>query len=142
MDLIDWKRLKHFSFKEFNDPFKMNNRFMEILDDWRGKVIRTPIKILKGYGRPGEHAPHSWHYTGRAADVRLLGKGINDHIYHAIHSPFGGVGIYAWINHKPFLHVDDRPIINRRIIWCSFEPNKYVKFNFSAVKQFQALGAL
>lgn len=127
MSILDWEKIKHFKPTEhFGDSSKMNSEFMHSLDRWR-TWVSMPMTVLEGYATEG-HAPKSYHYYGRAVDLRINGRDAVEHLTFALQSPFNGIGLYLWKDHEPFLHLDDRQEF-RRVIWISFEKNVYCPFS-------------
>lgn len=124
--MIDWSQIKYFTPKErWGNPSMMNEKFVKKLDAFRA-FVNHPIFITEGYAING-HSPNSYHYKGMAADCKFINKDLKFHVWAALHSPFGGVGIYTW---GPFLHLDDRPHLpGKRTIWISHRPQIYEPFN-------------
>lgn len=122
---MNWGKIKHFSAKEFGiHADKMDETFLLLLDEYR-EIIGKPFQVLAGYATDG-HAPKSYHYLGRAIDFRIVDPitreplSMKDHFLIAMASPFNGIGLYSW-SHSPFLHLDDRESIQRKIWICESE---------------------
>ena len=63
--------LKFFGREEaWGDPNRMNHSFLLALDAYRG-LVNHPFLVTCGF-EMGGHAPHSWHYKGRAVDGRFF----------------------------------------------------------------------
>lgn len=125
-----WSKLQFFRKEEnWGDSNQMEEDFLLKLDRYRS-TLSCLCQILCGYEESG-HAPNSYHYMGQAVDCRFFDaithKALSplDHFLTAIRSPFGGVGIYLWPNHDPFVHLDSRYPMRDRKIWVSEAPKVY-----------------
>jgi uncharacterized protein YcbK (DUF882 family) len=127
-----WLQLKHFKITEnWGDPEKMDPGFLRKLDAFRASV-GYPFEVHEGYATSG-HAIGSYHYKGMAVDGRFTHQGkalsLEEHIAIAMKAPFGGIGIYTWSHNGPFLHLDDRPIDDRRRVWVCEQAGQYSPFS-------------
>lgn len=121
--MIDvWKELKYFSkTEEWGDPARMDPAFLILLDNFRATIPYRIVLTSPAFAGSG-HAENSYHYKGRAVDCRLKTMNgrvasLQEHVLIALRSPFGGVGIYTWSPLGPFLHFDNRTMMEDRKIW-------------------------
>jgi uncharacterized protein YcbK (DUF882 family) len=126
-----WGKLKHFSKSEnWGDPEKMDPEFLIQLDDFRHVIDKPCVLTCAAFANQG-HSDQSYHYKGRAADVRFIDPTtrepltLREHIFIAMKAPFGGVGIYTWSAMGPFLHLDNRVAEYERKIWVSKKEGQY-----------------
>lgn len=130
-NMLTWESFKHFKKTEkWGDPDKMDLNFVKLLDDFRHHIDH-PITILEGYALYG-HVSQSQHHIGKAADLRIHNKETKkplsaaEHLLLSTRSPFNGIGIYTWSANGPFVHWDNRDLIDgERKIWVSTKPGIY-----------------
>jgi uncharacterized protein YcbK (DUF882 family) len=90
----------------------MDEEFMELLDDLRGKVGK-PIIVSSGYRCPeyndqvsstGLDGPHA---TGKAVDIAVSGRDAHRVLFFAMKLGFSGVGVSQTGDHDSrFIHLD------------------------------------
>lgn len=91
------------------------------------KFTDQPILIHRGCSCPAHNKAvggkdHSYHLTGKAADIEIMNTSLEDMVKFAKLAGFVGIGQYP--DHVPFIHVDTRivPTFWRR------EKNNYIYF--------------
>lgn len=122
MKVIDWKKYPNFNENEcWGNPSKIDERLIGKLQTMR-EIAKKPIVIH--CGTQGEHAPHSYHYSGLAVDLHIKNMSILDQFLLADKMLFGGIGVYQW-----GLHVDIRqgPTGAR---WCWWDGYKQLNEHY------------
>ena len=137
MDNVNWSSITYFSKNEnWGDISKVSLNLILKLNRMRHK-IKCPIYIspVKGavYATTG-HAPKSYHYKGKAADI-FPSCDLFDAFIAAIQVGFTGIGLYPyWGMYEPIiilggLHVDIRP--GPLKTWVRMKDNSYVRVEYA-----------
>lgn len=125
MNAEEWKMIKHFTQAEkWGDPSRMDFQLIAGLDKLR-EYVKRRIVIHCGYE---ERETGGFHPQGRAVDLHIEGlHPMEMYIAATRFNCFRGIGVYLWWN-RPGLHLDNRLLktYERRAVWGSIEPKKYV----------------
>lgn len=105
-----WKRLEFFREEEFTRPEKMDEDFLQMLDDAR-HFAGTPFVINSSWRDPGNDVAGN-HCTGKAVDIACEDSTKRFNIVFSLLSAgFRRIGIYSTHIHADSNHDNPHPVI-------------------------------
>jgi uncharacterized protein YcbK (DUF882 family) len=109
--------MKYFIPSEFSNIEKLDDRLLELIDEFR-EFVGKPIHIHSDY-REGDGT--SQHHLGKAFDIHIQGFDVLDqYLLAEKFDKFTGIGIYPCWN-RPGIHVDIRYGAPAR--WLAYKDN-------------------
>lgn len=127
--MIELKNLKYFKVSEFVMYDKMDNDFLNILDEFREFVGRS-IYIHSDYRENSAR-----HKTGKAVDIHIKDMNCLDQFLLAERfGKFEGIGIYPCWNNEG-LHIDTAKD-GRWLCYLANDKQEYTALNYKTIKRY------